>query len=275
MQKPPLAGLNIVVTRPREQAEKLAQRIEEAGGKATLFPLLDISPVLDSQPLYSLIKRLPEFDLAIFISPNAVRYGMAAIMNADERKIGVSTEHHTALPATLQIATVGQGSARALHDYGITNVIAPQGRSDSESLLALPELQHIKGWHIAIFRGNNGREVLGNTLKSRGAKVEYVTCYQRTKPNQDITLLLSANPDAITVTSSEALHYLCDMMLDSMERKRLATLPLFVPHARIAETANNLGWSNIISTNDGDDGLISGLIAWAKKNVSSRTGHMP
>ena len=44
----PLAGLNIVVTRPREQAAQLAQRIEQAGGKAILFPLLEISPVADA-----------------------------------------------------------------------------------------------------------------------------------------------------------------------------------------------------------------------------------
>jgi len=300
MQEQPLAGLSIVVTRPREQATELAKCIAQAGGRATLFPLLEVSPVLDSQPLHTLISRLHEFNLAIFISPNAVRYGMEAIIaagealspsqlgssrvsplqgadvdhNAGEGSIGVSIEQHNALPTTLKIATIGQGSARALRDYGVKNVIAPQDRFDSEALLALPELNQIAGWRVVIFRGNGGRELLGDTLKARGAKVEYVTCYQRARPQQNASMLLAANPDAITVTSSEALGYLWDM-LDSMAKKRLAAVPLFVPHARIAETAHKLGWSEVVPTEEGDDGLISGLIAWAEKNASNRIGNKP
>jgi uroporphyrinogen-III synthase len=299
MQQQSLAGLNIVVTRPREQATPLAERIAQAGGQVTLFPLLEVSPVLDSQPLRALITRLHEFNLAIFISPNAVRYGMEAInaagellspiqlgssrssalangievgKNADEGNVGVSTEQYNALPTTLKIATVGQGSVRALRDYGVKNVIAPQDRFDSEALLALPELKQIAGWRVVIFRGNGGRELLGDTLKARGAKVEYATCYQRARPRQNATMLLAANPDAITVTSSEAFGYLW-AMLDSMAKKRLATVPLFVTHARIAETAHQLGWSEVVPTEVGDDGLISGLIAWANKNASNRIGN--
>jgi uroporphyrinogen-III synthase len=297
MQQQPLAGLNIVVTRPRGQAKNLAQRIMQAGGQATLFPLLEISPVLDPQFLYALIARLHEFNLAIFVSPNAVRYGMEAIITASnavsssqlsspgffpladgsdisnkaEGHANVSTKQYNALPATLKIATVGQGSVRALRDYGVTHVIAPQDRFDSEALLALPELKQTAGWRVVIFRGNGGRKLLGDTLNARGAEVEYATCYQRAKPHQDTSMLIAANPDAITVTSSEALGYLWDM-LDSMAKKQLAAVPLFVPHARIAETAHNLGWSEVVLTGEGDDGLISSLIAWANKNASNKIG---
>lgn len=246
-----LAGLNIVVTRPREQAAQLAQHIERAGGKALLFPLLEISPPADPQHLCELVARLHEFNLAIFISPNAVRYGMEAI-----RAAGVS-------PAQLKIATVGQGSAKALRDLGMQEIIAPQDRFDSEALLALPELQNVKGWRVVIFRGDGGRELLGDTLKARGATVEYAECYRRAKPQQDAGALLSASPHAVTVTSSEALGYLWDM-LDEPGRTRLASVPLFVPHARIAEAARRLGWRNIVPTTGGDDGMFSGLVAWAK-----------
>ncbi|CAH1904508.1 Uroporphyrinogen-III synthase [Candidatus Nitrotoga sp. HW29] len=299
MQQQPLAGLNIVVTRPREQATQLAQRIVQAGGQVTLFPLLEVSPVLDLQPLCTLITRLHEFNLAIFVSPNAVRYGMEAVNaagtfffsnppgfprsssltngtdtgnNTGKGNVDISTEQYNALPTTLKVATVGQGSVRALCDYGVKNVIAPQDRFDSEALLALPELQQIAGWRVVIFRGNGGRELLGDTLKARGAKVEYVTCYQRARPCQDASMLLAANPDAITVTSSEALGYLW-AMLDNMAKKRFAAVPLFVTHARIAEIAHQLGWSEVVPTEVGDDGLISGLIAWAKKNASNKIGN--
>ena len=250
----PLSGLNIVVTRPREQAVSLAQGIEQQGGHAVLFPLLEISPVADAKPLRTLVARLPEFNLAIFISPNAVRYGMEAILAAG------------ALPANLKIATVGQGSARALRDLGVEKIIAPQDRFDSEALLALSELQQVAGWRVIIFRGDGGRELLGDSLRARGASVEYAACYQRSKPQQSVEVLLAATPHAITVTSSEALAYLWEM-LDSAARESLTAVPLFVPHARIAEAAHKLGWRVVIPTAGGDDGLLAGLTAWANQRA--------
>lgn len=244
----PLAGLNIVVTRPLEQAASLAQRITDLGGNAILFPLLQIEPVSDSRSLHELVARLSVFDLAIFISPNAVRYGMDAIREAG------------GLPA--RVATIGQGSAQALCNAGVSNVIAPQGRFDSEALLALPQLQDVHGWKVAILRGDGGRELLGDTLKARGAEVEYVTCYQRSKPQREVGELLAAKPDAITLSSSEALAYLWDM-LDDAGRKRIASVPLFVPHARIAGKAQQQGWQEIMQTDSGDEGIVSGLLAWA------------
>ena len=170
------------------------------------------------------------------------------------------------LPPVLKIATVGQGSAKALRELSIAEVIAPAKRFDSEGLLALPELQNVAGWRVLIFRGDGGRELLGDTLRARGAVMEYAACYRRSKPQQDIAALLDAAPDALTVTSSEALGYLWEM-LNSAEKERLAAVPLFVPHARIAEAALRIGWRNVMLTAGGDDGLLSGLVAWAKNSA--------
>src|SRR5574340_743259 len=203
MAEHPLAGLRIAVTRPRDQAAPLARRIEQAGGIPLLFPLLDIESAADQAALREQVSRLAQFDLAIFISPNAVQYGMAAIRAAGE------------LPKNLKIAAVGQGSAKALRELGIVGVIAPTERFDSEGLLALPELQAVAGRRVMIFRGDGGRELLGETLKARGAAVGYAACYRRSRPQQDIAALLDAAPDALTVTSSEALEYLWQMLGDA------------------------------------------------------------
>ena len=246
----PLTGLKIVVTRPRDQAVQLAQRIEQAGGIPLLFPLLDIAAVQDTRIMHEQIARLAQFNLAIFISPNAVHYGMAAI-----RALG-------ALPPKLKIATVGQGSAKALRESGVANVIAPAERFDSEGLLALPELQDVAGWRVMIFRGDGGRELLGDTLRARGATVEYAACYQRSKPQHDASVLPDSAPDAITVTSSEALGYLWQMLDDSAQAI-LCGIPLFVPHQRIADLAHRQGWCKVMLTGSGDEGLLSALVAWA------------
>lgn len=253
----PLSGLSIVVTRPRDQAVQLARSIEQAGGTPLLFPLLDITEVQDTRELHGQISRLVQFDLAIFISPNAVHYGIAAIRAAGN------------LPSQLKIATVGQGSAKALRDMGIASVIVPTERFDSEGLLALPELQDVNGKRVIIFRGDGGRELLGNTLRARGATVEYAACYQRSKPQQDAGALMNAAPDAITVTSSEALGYLWQM-LDENAKNQLRATTLFVPHSRIAELATQQGWQHVLLTGTGDDGLLSALKNWAMERTGLR-----
>lgn len=246
----PLAGLNVVLTRPREQASALARRLEQLGANPLLFPLLEIEAVPDEQRLHEQLSHLKQADIAIFISPNAVRYGMAAIRAAG------------GVPATVQIAAVGQASAKELHELGVARVIAPTERFDSESLLALAELQGVAGKRVMIFRGDGGRELLGDTLKARGAVVEYVTCYLRRKPDMNAGEMLAAAPSAITVTSSEALGHLWDMLAKA-DRTRIAGMPLFVPHERIATAARQQGWQHVVVTEAGDDGLLSGLIAWA------------
>lgn len=241
----PLAGLKILVTRPRDQAVQLAKAIERAGGIPVLFPLLDIAPVQDVQSLQEQVSRLEQANLAIFISPNAVHYGMKAIHEARDT-----------LPPDLKIATVGPGSAKALRELGVRDVIVPEARFDSEGLLA--SLQNVHGWRVMIFRGNGGRELLGDTLKARGAKVTYVTCYHRIRQQQDVRAVL--NVHAITVSSSEALSHLSQM---PETEGILRDMPLFLTHPRMAELARETGWQHVYLTGAGDEGLLSGLLEWA------------
>jgi len=101
--------------------------------------------------------------------------------------------------------------------------------------------------------------------------VEYAACYQRSKPQQDIGALVRAAPDAITVTSSEALGYLWQM-LDGSAQTVLRDTPLFVPHQRIAELARQQGWHKVMLTGSGDDGLMSALAVWANDKGEDRAG---
>ena len=251
--KQPLAGLNILVTRPRDQAYALALAIEQAGGTALLFPLLEIEPVQDTQTLQQQVARIDQIDLAIFISPNAVQYGMDAIST------------FSTLPPALKIATIGQGSAAALRERGVTDIITPGERFDSEGLLAL--LPQVDGWRVMIFRGDGGRELLGDTLKARGATVEYVTCYRRSKPQGPASTLLQA--DAITITSSEALRYL-HQMIATPEYRHLLKTPLFLPQPRIFELAQQQGWTRAQLTEAGDTGLLSALMQYRFGNSDTQ-----
>lgn len=247
----PLTGVHILVTRPAHQACEFAERIRAAGGHPFLFPVLEIQDTLNLQPLLDLIGRLDDFDLAIFVSPNAV-----------SKAVGLICTKRT-FPAGLKTAAVGQGTVKALGRFGLTGVIAPTTRFDSEALLGMSELKQVKGKHIVIFRGDSGRELLGGTLVSRGATVEYAECYRRVKPDLDAAPLLrawaSGKMDAVTITSSEGLRNLCEMVGDP-GRAWLKKTPLFVSHERIAESARKLGFGEVVPTAAGDDGLMEGLL---------------
>ena len=256
MKGKPLAGRSIVVTRPAHQSQALARLIKNAGGRPILFPAIEIRDVEDLGPFTQLVDRLDEYDFAIFISPNAVERAMSLI--SARRKF----------PRRLQVATVGGASARALERFGITGGVAPQGRYDSEGLLDLPAFAAMSGRRVVIFRGKGGRELLGETLRERGAAVEYAECYRRVKPDLDAAPLLQAwsgkGIDAITVTSSEGLRNLAEMVGPSGCERLLGT-PLFVPHPRIAEAAHGLGVRKVIVTGPGDDGMLTGLADYFKK----------
>lgn len=250
----PLRGLTIVVTRPRAQASRLAGWIAEQGGEPLIFPLLEISPVIDPAPLQAVITRLGNYSLAVFISPNAVDFSVPAILARQ------------AWPSGLQAAAIGQSSVALLARYGIDHALAPVERFDSEALLELPELQaeQVAGRRIVLWRGNGGRELLAATLRARGAELDAVACYRRSAP-ADVAawhaLHAGGTIDAWTISSSEGLRNLYEL-LDDAQRERLCSTPVFVPHARIAEVARQLGLREVVLGAAADSGIVAALGAY-------------
>jgi uroporphyrinogen-III synthase len=245
-----LSGRRIVVTRPAGQAESLADLIRAEGGTPIVFPVIEIRDVADVKPILALIDRLEEFDIAVFISANAVAKAMNLVQS------------RRTWPASVRVATIGKGSEKALKRFGFTDIVAPAGRFDSEALLELAALRDVSGKRVVIFRGDGGRELLGDTLSARGATVEYAECYRRVRPDADVAPLLKlwarGELDGITVTSSEGLHNLYDMV-GKLGQQWLRRTPTFAPHARIVAGARELGLERVTETAPGDEGLAEGL----------------
>jgi uroporphyrinogen-III synthase len=256
-----LAGRHVVVTRPAGQAAHFATALTEAGAIPVLYPVLEIRDIEDFSPLLDVAIRLDSFDLAVFVSPNAIERALAVILP------------RRAWPASLRVAALGKSSERELARHGIHDVISPALRFDSEALLELPELIDVRGKRVIIFRGDGGREVLGDTLKARGASIDYVTCYRRARPLLDPAPLLKlweqGRLDAVTLTSSEGLRNFFDMV-GHLGQAWLKKTPAFVPHMRIAEQARALGLAKVIPTGPGDDGLMAGLRAYFGSNHAPR-----
>jgi len=246
----------VLVTRPVAQAAGLAALIQAAGGEPILFPVLEIAPPSDLAPLYALIDRLDGFDIAIFISPNAV-----------SRSLNLIHARRGGLPAGLRLATVGRGSARELQRMvGRPPDLCPQERFESEALLQLPEFQAIAGLRVVIFRGEGGRELLADTLRERGAVVEYAEVYRRAVPNLDVGLLLRrwsrGDVGVVTITSSEGLRNLFDRV-GQLGQAWLRSTPLIVINPRQAELARELGIREIgIASQASDEAILAAICAW-------------
>ena len=242
----PLRGGRIVITRPARQSAELAQQIAALGGKPVMFPAIVILPPADRSALERAQRDLEQYDYAVFVSANAVEYGVG---------------DPASWPAHLVALAPGPGTASALAAVGIGQVRIPATTMDSEGLLALPELADAAGKRIVIYRGGGvapGRELLGETLSERGAQIDYVDCYRRDKPRGDFE---KGEIDGLTLTSSEGLDNMWSLF-DGPSRSSMAATPTFVPHPRIAERARMLGFGRVSVTAPTDAGLIASLLEY-------------
>jgi uroporphyrinogen-III synthase len=245
-----LAGRGVLVTRPAHQAEGLCRLVEQAGGRPVRFPVLAIAGPGEADAVEARLHRLGDYQLLLFVSPNAVQWGMAFI----ERAGG--------LPAGLRLAVVGKASAAALKARcGRDPDLMPADGFDSEALLALPELQAVGDRRVLIVRGSGGRELIAETLRRRGAQVDYAEVYRRVRAETD-PALLGADPTAsvhvAAVTSVEALDHL-DALVGDRLRPWLHRLPLVVVSSRIAEAAHKRGFTGPIrvSREPGDAAVVA------------------
>ena len=243
-----LANIGVAITRPIDQAKKLTQLIQTAGGHVIAFPLIAIAELDDYTHFEQVIADINTYDWIIFISSNAVQNSLPKLI-----KQGIP--HH------LQFAAIGPTTAQSLQAFGINKVLIPQGRFDSESLLSLPQMQTMQSKKIMIVRGIGGRDVLANTLTERGAQVTFAECYRRINPQTNCQLLAQAYDDgklqAIVVTSSEAVRYLLAM---AGKANWLKKITIYVNHARVAEQPLQMGLHVKIASAPGDEAMLAALI---------------
>jgi uroporphyrinogen-III synthase len=234
-----LKGIRVRVTRPAHQADNLCRLIEEHGGTAVRLPAIEIVPNTEYSKIADVLKSREKFQWIVFISANAVNFALRAINGKIDQLHGS------------RIAAIGKATANALNLAGLSVHLVPDQGHDSESLLAMPELQSMSGQKVLIVRGSGGREELSDVLRKRGAEVEYLEVYRRIIPSIDYSfaaeMLANNQLDVITATSGEALQNL-SAMLGEHNHKRLTELPLVVISGRIAHIAADRGFKRIFVT---------------------------
>jgi len=246
-----LRGRAILVTRPAHQAEPLARLIEDRGGDPVRFPALAIAPPSVPWVAKQALGRLASFDLAIFVSANAVDSGLALLGGP--------------WPQSVVAAAMGEGTAAALHRHGVGGVVVSAAGADSESLLCSDRLQNVRGRRVLILRGEGGRELLADELRRRGAMVEYAQCYRRVRPATDPAPLIARWQQgaihAVTVMSGQTLDNLFTMLGPAGQALLRAT-PLFAPHSSIVARARSAGIGQAVVTAPGDGGVLQAMAEW-------------
>lgn len=256
-----LEGAGVLVTRPAAQADGLCNLIEAAGGVAHRFPVLEIGAPGEPENLRTAVGKLDTFDCAIFISANAVQRALDVLLEEQPWPRGV------------HIAVIGRRSAQELEHYGLAADYCPATRFDSEGLLALPALQNVSGQRFVIFRGDGGREYLAETLRQRGASVDYVEAYSRLRPDSDVTPLLkqwrSGAIDIVVLNSAESLRNLWDM-LGNEGRPLLKQTPVLVVSERMLPLMESLGLTAapLIAANATDDSVMTALLDWRSRRTA-------
>lgn len=192
-----LAGLHVLNTRPAHQAAALSAALVAAGARVSELPLIAITPLpLPAEDERRLLD-LDRYDGVFFVSANAARLGLEAIAG-----------YWPQWPFRLPAYAVGERTAAVLRDAGL-DVVVP-ARADSEGLLALPVLQEVAGRRFLLLRGDGGRELLPETLRARGARVDPIALYRREQPAAapaQWRVLAADLPDVVVLTSPDALRH--------------------------------------------------------------------
>ena len=227
----PLAQTCVVVTRPDGAA--LVRRARSLGALALALPGM----ALRANPEPQVVARLRErgFDDWIFSSPAAVRFTFALVPEWRPAR-------------TARVFAVGAGTRRVLARRGIAGVTVPATSSDSEGLLAVPELAAVRGHRIALVGAPGGRGIIATTLTARGAAVVPIHVHERHPPRwtrRQLDALAAARAPLFTLLSSaEALASLVARLPgDALARLRSGTL--VVSSDRLAALAGAAGFANI------------------------------
>jgi len=247
----------VIITRPVAQARVWQAQLAAAGMDAVVAPVMCIEPVAlpeEKQALKNVILDFNNFNLAIFVSQNAVRYGVQWL-----------DKYWPQLPLGIKYYAVGERTERLLAAELPIEPIRPvtdgsgHNGMTSETLLQrlLPCVE--PGIKVLIFRGCGGRAYLGDQLAERGCQVAYAELYHRRLPRdatEKLAFLSLQQNDILCVHSGESLKNLVEC-LKVLALPNWPEMTLLVPSARVATEAKKLGFKKIHQAENASDQAMS------------------
>ncbi|MGB7217739.1 MAG: uroporphyrinogen-III C-methyltransferase [Vicinamibacterales bacterium] len=206
----PLFGKRVLVTRPREQAAELVERLEEAGAEAVEAPMIRIAPPSDYGPLDEACARAGSFDWIVFPSVNAVDVFVERLLR---------TPQDLRALAGVKLCAVGPATSERLARHGLKVDLTPSEYRAEGVLRAMVETGSMSGLAILLPHADIGRELLADELRKQGAKVTEVVAYTTvvaepaTEGEPDVyRMLLDRRLDVVTFTSPSAVRSFVKML---------------------------------------------------------------
>ncbi len=258
-----LAGLTVLVTRPRAQAQGWCRVLQQAGANTIEIPVLEIvavSEAAEQQRLKDRILAVDQYQKTIFVSQNAVDHGMDWL-----------DRYWPQLPLGIEWMAIGAATARRLQVADLL-VASPAEAMDSEALLALPQMtaEQVRGQKILIFRGCGGRPLLAEVLEDRGAQVDYAELYRRQCPSTaqaqlDAHTFAARGRELVSLHSGESLQNFHRLISGEGggAREGWRDWPVLVPSQRVAEAARVMGFSCVVcAKNATDSAMLASLEHW-------------
>ncbi|HKO37785.1 MAG TPA: uroporphyrinogen-III C-methyltransferase [Solirubrobacterales bacterium] len=248
LERRPLHGRRVVVTRARAQASGLAATLRELGAEVVELPAIRIEPRIDAEEVRAAAGALGIYELICLTSPNGVRLLFEAMEAAgvDARAL-----------AGVTVAAIGPGTARALAERGVIADVVPE-RFVAEGLIeALAEME-LAGARVLVARAAEARDVLPDALRERGAEVDVLPLYEtvREEPGDD-EVEAAQSADYLTFTSSSTVTNLTAALGDRFPRDaRIVSIGPIT-----SETVREAGLEVDVEAERHDvDGLLTALL---------------
>lgn len=260
MSSTTLQGLRVLITRPEAQAGNWQQLLEGAGAATVRVPLLRIVPIqADQQAAHQAIKNIVmdawRYQHGIFVSQNAARIGLDWL-----------EQYWPQMPVDLRFYAVGSATGDYINQAGYPATVAT-GSMNTEALLDIWPQDDMTGQRVVIFRGRGGRPLMAETLRQRGAQVDFCELYERQFPVDGVLEALDAQAwgqrgDVVSVHSGETLANWHSIVVASGQ-SGWEQLPLLVPGERVAELARAQGFTRIVTAENASDVcMLESLQRW-------------
>jgi len=210
LEKQPLFGKRVLVTRAREQASGAAALLRERGADPVVIPTIDIQAPSDPSAMIDAVAQLRgRYDWVLFTSANgAMRlWDEVKRQGKDARLFGGTN-----------IAAIGPGTLAALDRIGLgADVVAKEHRGEALAAAVLEAMGDAAGKRVLVARAEVARDVVPDTLRAAGCEVDVVAVYKTRSPPRALleglsALLEAGDIDAVTFTSSSTVEHLCDAL---------------------------------------------------------------
>ena len=238
----------VLLTRQPEDNQRLASQLERHGVRCECLPLLTLVPLAETAEQRRMMLELDRYQVVIVVSRLAASLGLQRL-----------DDYWPQTPVGIDWLAVGPGSAKPLQQFGLS-VQLPADGQDSEALMRLPLWQaHFArpDLKVLIWRGLGGREHLAEQVRAAGGQVDYLELYERCAPqalSQELAVRAGRGVSGIVVLSSQSLRYWHEAAGAEWESQR--KWRCWVPSARVAAQATDLGCDDVVICKGADDAAI-------------------